>query len=101
MADGIHKETKLIVNTDKTADEVRGILGLEGVETWTVDATTLAIDMLGRPITNTAMLGSVVKATGVVKLDSIVEVVKARFDGKIGELNAELVSKAYEGVKQG
>jgi Pyruvate/2-oxoacid:ferredoxin oxidoreductase gamma subunit len=66
-----------------------------------VDATTLAIDLLGRPITNTAMLGSVVKATGVVKLDSIVEVVKARFDGKIGELNAELVTKAYKEVKQG
>jgi pyruvate ferredoxin oxidoreductase gamma subunit len=74
---------------------------LEGIETWTVDATTLAINVLGRPITNTAMLGSVVKATGVVKLDSIVQVVKERFEGKIGELNAELVKKAYEEVKQG
>ena len=101
VADGIQKDTKLIVNTDKTGGHVLGILGLDGVETWTVDATTLAIDVLGRPITNTAMLGSVVKATGVVKLDSMVEVVKARFDGKIGELNAELVRKAYEEVKQG
>ena len=89
------------MNTDKTADEVLGVLGLEGIETWTVDATTLAINMLGRPITNTAMLGSVVKATGVVKLNSMVEVVKARFEGKISELNAELVKKAYEEVKQG
>ena len=101
VADGIQKDTKLIVNTDKTGDHVLRILGLDGVETWTVDATTLAIDVLGRPITNTAMLGSVVKATGVVKLDSMVEVVKARFDGKISELNAELVRKAYEEVKQG
>jgi Pyruvate/2-oxoacid:ferredoxin oxidoreductase gamma subunit len=31
----------------------------------------------------------------------MVEVVKARFDGKISELNAELVRKAYEEVKQG
>ena len=101
MADGIQKDTKLIVNTNKTGDHVLRILGLDGVETWTVDATTLAIDVLGRPITNTAMLGSVVKATGVVKLDSMVEVVKARFDGKISELNAELVRKAYGEVKQG
>ena len=101
VANGIQKDTKLIVNTDKTADDVLDILGLEGIKTWTVDATTLAIDVLGRPITNTAMLGSVVKATGVVKLDSMVEVVKARFDGKISELNAELVRKAYEEVKQG
>jgi len=101
VADGIRKDTKLIVNTDKTGDPVLRILGLDGVETWTVDATTLAIDVLGRPITNTAMLGSLVKATGVVKLDSMIEVVKARFDGKISELNAELVRKAYEEVKQG
>ena len=101
VADGVKKGTKLIVNTDKSAAEVLGILGLKGIETWTVDATSLAIDVLGRPITNTAMLGSIVKATNVVKLDSILQVVKERFDGKISELNAELVKKAYEEVKQG
>jgi len=101
VSDGIKKGTILIVNTDKTAKEILDTLGLKDIETWTVDATTLAIDVLGRPITNTAMLGSVVKATGVVKLDSIVQVVKERFGGKISELNAELVKKAYEEVKQG
>ena len=101
VADGIHKDTKLIVNTSNSAEEVLKTLGLEGIETWTVDATTLAIDVLGRPITNTAMLGSVVKATGVVKLDSIIDVVKARFEGKISELNAQLVERAYKEVKQG
>lgn len=100
VADGIQKDTKLIVNTDKPAKQVLKTLGLEGIETWTVDATTLAIDVLGRPITNTAMLGSVVKATEVVKLESLIEVVKARFEGKISELNAELVEKAYAEVKQ-
>lgn len=101
VAEGVQKKTKIIVNTDKSAKEVLDILGLKGIETWTVDATTLAINVLGRPITNTAMLGSVVKATGVVKLDSILQVVKERFDGKISELNAELVKKAYEEVKRG
>jgi pyruvate ferredoxin oxidoreductase gamma subunit len=80
---------------------VLDVLGLEGIKTWTVDATSLAMDVLGRRITNTAMLGSVVKATNVVKLESMLRVVKERFDGKIGELNEELVMKAYEEVKQG
>ncbi|MBN2334887.1 2-oxoacid:acceptor oxidoreductase family protein [Candidatus Bathyarchaeota archaeon] len=101
VADGIGKATKLIVNTAESADAVMKKLGLKGVETWTIDATTLAIDVLGRPITNTAMLGTVVKATGVVKLDSIVDVVKARFEGKISELNAQLVKRAYEEAKMG
>lgn len=101
VASGVNKETKLVVNTDQTVEEVLGVLGIEDIETWTVDATTLAMDVLGRPITNTAMLGTVVKATGAVKLESLVEVVKNRFDGKISELNAELVKKAYEEAKRG
>ncbi len=101
VAEGIQNKTKLIVNTDKSAKEVLDFLGLKGVDTWTVDATTLAIKVLGRPITNTAMLGAVVKATGAVKLDSILQVVRERFDGKISELNEELVKRAYEEVKEG
>lgn len=101
VADGVKKETKLIINTDKTARDVLDTLGLKNIDTWTVDATTLAINLLGRPITNTAMLGAVVKATNVVALESILQVVKERFEGKIGELNSELVKKAYEEVKQG
>jgi 2-oxoacid:acceptor oxidoreductase gamma subunit (pyruvate/2-ketoisovalerate family) len=101
VSEGVNEDTVLLVNTEKSSKEVLDNLGLENIETWTVDATTLAIDMLGRPITNTAMLGSIVKATGIVKLDSIVQVVKERFECKIGEMNAELVKKAYEEVKQG
>ncbi len=101
VSEGINEDTVLLVNTEKSSKEVLDTLGLENIDTWTVDATTLAIDMLGRPITNTAMLGSIVKATGIVKLGSIVRVVKERFEGKIGEMNAELVKKAYEEVKQG
>jgi len=101
VSKGIQKGTKLIVNTNESADAVREKLGLKNVETWTVDATTLALDVLGRPITNTAMLGTLVKATGVVKLESLIKVIKTRFEGKIGELNADLVKKAYEEAKMG
>jgi 2-oxoacid:acceptor oxidoreductase gamma subunit (pyruvate/2-ketoisovalerate family) len=101
VSSGIRKDTVLIINTDKPVKDVLDVLGLEDIETWTVDATSLALNVLGRPITNTAMLGSVVKATEVVKLESILRVVKDRFEGKIGELNEELVSRAFKEVKQG
>jgi pyruvate ferredoxin oxidoreductase gamma subunit/2-oxoisovalerate ferredoxin oxidoreductase gamma subunit len=100
VSEGMKKDTILVVNTEKPAKEVLDVLNLKKVETWTVDATSLAMDILGRPITNTAMLGSVVKATGIVKLDSIIEAVKERFPGKIGEANADLINKAYEDVKK-
>jgi 2-oxoacid:acceptor oxidoreductase gamma subunit (pyruvate/2-ketoisovalerate family) len=101
VAEGVHRGTKLIVNTGEPADEVRKKLGLKSVETWTIDATELAIKTLGRPITNTAMLGTVVRATGVVKLDSLLAVVRERFEGKISDLNVELVRKAYEEARKG
>jgi pyruvate ferredoxin oxidoreductase gamma subunit len=70
-------------------------------EVWTVDATSLAMKLLGRPITNTAMLGAIVRATEVVKLDSLLKVVNERFSGKIGEMNIELVKEAYQEAVRG
>jgi 2-oxoacid:acceptor oxidoreductase gamma subunit (pyruvate/2-ketoisovalerate family) len=98
VSEGVNKDTIMVVNTSESGETILKKLGLDDVEIWTVDATELAIRLLGRPITNTAMLGAIVRATGVVKLNSIIDVVKARFTGKIGELNADVAKKAYEEV---
>jgi len=95
VAEGVKPGTKIAVNTGQTPSEVREMLGLGEVETWVLDATSLALKVLGRPITNTAMLGAVVKATGIVKLDSLLAVVKERFPGRIGDLNLKLIETAY------
>ncbi len=100
VVEGLRGDSKLIVNTPDSGKEVRSMLGVEGVETWIVDATELALRILGRPITNTAMLGAVVKATGVVELESLLEAVNERFGGRIGEANVEVVEAAYEGVRK-
>jgi pyruvate ferredoxin oxidoreductase gamma subunit len=47
------------------------------------------------------MLGATVKATGIVKLESLIEAVKNRFTGKVGEVNASLVKRAYDEVTKG
>ena len=95
---GVKSDTKLAVNTSQTPSEVRDMLGIGEVDTWVLDATSLALKVLGRPITNTAMLGAVVKATGVVKLDSLLAVVKERFSGRIGDLNVKLIETAHDEV---
>lgn len=56
-----------------------------------VDATAIALDKLGAAITNTAMLGAVVKATGAVSLDSVIRVVSERFD----RANVAAVQETY------
>ena len=101
VTDGVTKDKKIIVNTSEDGKAVSNKLELIGIETWTVNATKLALKILDRPITNTAMLGAFVKATNVVKLDSIIEVVRERFTGKIGELNEEVIKAAFEEVVLG
>jgi 2-oxoacid:acceptor oxidoreductase gamma subunit (pyruvate/2-ketoisovalerate family) len=100
VGEGVRADTVLVVNTSESGDVVRKKLGLENVETWIVDATDLAINILGRPITNTAMLGAVIKATDIVNLKSLNDSVKERFYGKIGESNVKLIEAAYKEAKK-
>jgi pyruvate ferredoxin oxidoreductase gamma subunit/2-oxoisovalerate ferredoxin oxidoreductase gamma subunit len=100
VADGVTDDTIMIINSSESGAAVRGKLGLEDVETWVVDATGLAMNILGRPITNTAMLGSVVKATNIVELESLQEAITERFRGKIGEVNVEVIKAAFKEVRK-
>ncbi len=70
-------------------------------ETWVVDATGMAMRIMGVNITNTAVLGAVVKASGAVKLDSVLAVVKERFQGKVRDQNLEVVEAAYKEAVKG
>lgn len=101
VVQGVKRTTKIVVNTNQSPTELKESLGLKEVEAWVLDATSLALKVLGRPITNTAMLGVVVKATGMVKLESLLEVVEERFSGRIGETNLEVVKTAYEKAVKG
>jgi len=101
VVEGVKQGAKIVVNTVQPPTELKRSIALEGVEVWTIDATSMALKVLGMPITNTAMLGAVVRATGIVKLDSLLEVVKERFTGRVQAPNMEVVKKAYEEVVKG
>jgi Pyruvate/2-oxoacid:ferredoxin oxidoreductase gamma subunit len=47
------------------------------------------------------MLGATVKATNVVKLESLMEATRQRFSGKIGDINVQLIKRAHQEAKQG
>ncbi len=66
----------------------------------TVDATTIALDTLGRIITNTAILGAFAKVTGLVNLASMEEVIKNTFPDRIVEPNIQAMHMAFESVSE-
>lgn len=101
VIEGVKPDTKLVVNTEMSPKELKEILGLHTNEAWTLDATSLAMQILNRPITNTAMLGAVVKATAIVNLESLLEVTGMRFTGRIKEPNLEVIRLSYKKVIMG
>ena len=100
---GMRDDTVLVTNSRHTPLEVAESLGLNPAKVWTVNATSLAMEIIKRHVTNTAMLGALVKAVPVVELDSLLEAVRERFKArpKVAELNVQLVQRAYEEVRSG
>ena len=66
-----------------------------------VPANEIALRNIGRPLGNTALIGAFAAATGELKLDNLIEVVKKRFSGKAQEGNIKAVKEGFEYVKKG
>lgn len=64
-----------------------------------VDATRLALEVFGKPITNTAMLGAFAKTTGWVQMSSIVSALEQKLAPHLVEKNIKLATKAYESTR--
>lgn len=87
----------LMVNTPLAPREVAFPYGFEGTVA-TVDATSICERVLGiRPAPfGLTLLGLYARATGAVDVDTLCEVVRERFHGKVGAGNAAGVREAYE-----
>jgi 2-oxoacid:acceptor oxidoreductase gamma subunit (pyruvate/2-ketoisovalerate family) len=94
ITSGLKKNGKIIVNSRKPPAELKSEFGFK----WpvaAVNATKIAGETIGVPITNTAMIGALLKVTEAVKMDSMVEQLQERFGGKaLG--NIEAMKRAYK-----
>jgi pyruvate ferredoxin oxidoreductase gamma subunit len=91
---GLKEGGLLVINTSKSFKEIAALFKTK-CKMAKVDATAIAREILGVPITNTTMVGALLKATGVVDLESVVEPLKNRF-GRIAERNINAMRKAYQ-----
>jgi 2-oxoacid:acceptor oxidoreductase gamma subunit (pyruvate/2-ketoisovalerate family) len=89
-----------MVNSVDEPAKVRENLKTEKGKIWTIPATQIALKILGMPITNTAMLGIVARATKIVSLESIEKIVKERFRQDLAEKNFAVIKEAYQEAKQ-
>lgn len=98
VASGLTKNGIVVANTERTPDELKKILSVHDARVYSVNARRIALDVLGRPIYNTAMLGALIKVAPFTSFESIAKVVRARFPGALGEKNVEVMKRAYAEV---
>jgi len=103
VMEGLSDDGRIIINTEKSPSEMAEILNPSpGQKVHTVDATKIALDTLGRSITNMPMLGALLKVTGIVELEVLKEKIRDHFEGKLSSAaldgNLEGIERAYKEV---
>lgn len=101
MQEAMAQGGTVIINTNDSPDKIRATTGLKNrYKVFTVDATKISIEKLGRNIPNMPMLGALVKATGIVSLKAVIDRFKEDYSNKFSQEvidgNIETIKKAYE-----
>ena len=103
VAAGTPDDAIFVVNTLKSAADVRSEMGLKGRSIYTVDATGIALDEIGRPIPNAPMLGALLKVSELLSLDTVIAQIKKKFSHgfrpEVVEGNVRAIHRAHEEVR--
>ncbi len=93
VTEGLKSDGMLVINSAKSIAELRSEFGFK-TSLARVDATHIALQELGLPITNTTMLGATVKAAALVPVEALVGPLEARF-GRIAAKNIKALHRAF------
>jgi pyruvate ferredoxin oxidoreductase gamma subunit len=93
---GLKEGGLVLINTSHPASEF-GIP--EGYKVVTVPATDLALEIVGKPIINTIMVGAFAGASGEIHLGALEKSVRERYPGELGEKEVVAMKKAFDQVK--
>ena len=94
VAAGLKPEGILVTTSKDSPERVKEELGVKN-RMAVVDAVKIASEILGLPITNTTLLGSLVRASELVKKESFIPPLRERF-GRIAEKNISAFERAYQ-----
>jgi pyruvate ferredoxin oxidoreductase gamma subunit len=102
VLEGTNDNTVVIINTADSMDKISKKLKIGNRKLWILNGTKIALDTIGRPIPNTPMLGALVKATELIKLDTLYTDLRKKFGKKFPERviqgNLDAIKRAYEEV---
>jgi len=98
---GLSDQGTVLMNSTRKVEE----LGLKDwmlqhpeVKVYSFPASDLAEKHLGRPMANVGMVGGFASITGAITKASVEQAIKEKFPGKLGALNAQVASEAFDYV---
>ena len=106
VTEGVPQDGIIIVNTEKSPADIKIALGITGsIKVFTVDASKISTETIGRDIPNTPMLGALIKATGMLDFKEMLDDTKKKLEKKfrskpeVIEGNVKAIERAYNEVR--
>ncbi len=90
---GLKPAGLVVINSSKAEEELRERYGFKG-KLAVVDASRIAMEEMKVPITNTTMLGALIRAGKISSLKALEKPLEQRF-GRIAERNKKAMQRAY------
>ncbi|MDD5555853.1 MAG: 2-oxoacid:acceptor oxidoreductase family protein [bacterium] len=101
VCDGLGRDGTAIINTARPPSAFAGRCA---GAVWTVDATKIALEEIGRPIPNMPMIGALARVTGLLDIETIGRNVERDFAAKFGRKtldgNLRALRRAHDEVKR-
>jgi pyruvate ferredoxin oxidoreductase gamma subunit len=91
------KENGIVIVNAKDESQIPKAKAKQKV--FAVPANDIALNTIGRPLGNTALIGAFAASTDELKLDTLLEVAQRRFQGKAQEGNIQAIRQGYEYIK--
>jgi len=85
VTSGLKADGAIIVNTDKTPDEIKPLLNGFAGRVYTVDARKISVDALGRYFPNSPMLAAAVAVSTVMEKDDFIREMRASYEHKFAK----------------
>ncbi len=91
VLEGLKEQGTVLINTEKSLS----LSDREGMIRWIeIPASKIAMEVMGRPLMNAALLGAFSEMTEEISFPSIEKAIMKQFSGRVGQQNIEIAKEA-------
>ena len=107
VTEGMLKGGILVINTAQSPQEIMGACSVKNndIKVYTIDASMISKETIGREIPNTPMMGALAKVSGILDFKAMLDDTKHKLEKKfkskpeVIEGNLKAIERAYNEVK--